>query len=123
MDSLMRLRSRPRFVKPGKKKRKGGPVKSLKRLKDLRNRVSHPFYSSEAWLRLRYRVLVKNGRKCQACGVDGLETRFHVDHIKPRSRFPALALEEANLQVLCEACNLGKGAWDMTDWRPKASGP
>lgn len=24
----------------------------------------------------------------------------------------------SNLQVLCADCNLGKGAWDATDWRP-----
>jgi 5-methylcytosine-specific restriction endonuclease McrA len=43
---------------------------------------------------------------------------MHVDHIKPRSKYPHLALRESNLQVLCEACNLGKGNWDETDWRP-----
>lgn len=44
---------------------------------------------------------------------------IHVDHIKPRSIFPSLELDISNLQILCEACNLGKGAWDQTDWRPK----
>src|SRR5262249_39926358 len=40
------------------------------------------------------------------------------DHIKPRSKFPELELELGNLQVLCADCNLGKRAWDQTDWRP-----
>lgn len=43
---------------------------------------------------------------------------MHVDHIKPRSKYPALELVLSNLQVLCEDCNLGKLAHDETDWRP-----
>lgn len=93
-------------------------VRVLPKLANARNQYSsHPFYSSEFWLRLRYRVLVKRGRRCEACGAVGLNYTFHVDHIKPRSQFPELQLLESNLQVLCEACNLGKGAWDQTDWR------
>ena len=42
---------------------------------------------------------------------------MHVDHIKPRKLYPALALDVNNLQILCEVCNHGKGNWDMTDWR------
>jgi 5-methylcytosine-specific restriction endonuclease McrA len=72
------------------------------------------FYNSDAWRTLRYRALKQHGGKCQCCGRKG---RLHVDHIKPRSRFPELELELTNLQVLCEDCNLGKGAWDQTDWR------
>lgn len=43
---------------------------------------------------------------------------MNVDHIRPRSRFPELALTESNLQVLCETCNHGKGNWSERDWRP-----
>lgn len=31
------------------------------------------------------------------------------DHIKPKSRFPALALDPKNIQVLCWPCNRAKG--------------
>lgn len=41
-----------------------------------------------------------------------------VDHIKPLSKFWHLRLERSNLQVLCDECNMGKGAWDETDHRP-----
>ena len=34
---------------------------------------------------------------------------IHVDHIKPRSKYPKLALDQSNLQPLCETCNLKKG--------------
>ena len=76
------------------------------------------FYSSPEWRRLRYRAIVLHGGKCQACGrsaKDGIV--IHVDHIKPIYRFPHLKLEITNLQILCEDCNMGKGAWDDTDWR------
>ncbi len=44
---------------------------------------------------------------------------MNVDLIKPRSKFPELALTLDNLQILCAACNHGKGNWDQTDWRPE----
>lgn len=42
---------------------------------------------------------------------------INVDHIKPRKKYPHLALEISNLQILCHDCNHGKGNWDETDWR------
>lgn len=76
------------------------------------------FYDSRPWQELRYKVLEKYGATCQCCGATRKNgVRIHVDHIKPRSRFPHLELDENNLQVLCEPCNLGKGAHSLTDWR------
>ncbi|MFS1702736.1 HNH endonuclease [Alteromonas sp. AMM-1] len=67
------------------------------------------FYQTRAWRALRLRVLSESGGSCSYCG-SGTEhgTVLHVDHIKPRSKYPHLALDIANLQVLCEDCNLGK---------------
>lgn len=76
------------------------------------------FLLSREWRNIRYDAFRKNGRKCQLCGESGKGARLHVDHIKPRSKYPHLALELSNLQVLCEACNVGKSNRDMTDWRP-----
>ena len=76
------------------------------------------FYTSRPWRALRYEALRVLGRKCQCCGATGKE--MHVDHIKPRSLFPALELELSNLQILCADCNLGKSNKDQTDWRPGA---
>ncbi len=59
----------------------------------------------------------KNAGGCQCCGAkasDGVQ--IHVDHIKPRSRYPELELCLDNLQVLCSDCNIGKGDWDNTSW-------
>lgn len=75
------------------------------------------FYASVPWLKARYQAIRMHGRRCQACG----ETngRLHVDHIKPRSKYPELELDINNLQVLCEACNLGKSNKFEDDWRSK----
>lgn len=75
------------------------------------------FLDSPEWLTLRYQILLKYGRKCMCCFTT--EGEMHVDHIKPRSKYPELALDPDNLQVLCKACNLGKLAWDETDFRSK----
>ncbi len=79
---------------------------------------SPEFLDSYEWRSLRMRVLVRLGARCQCCGhtaKDGV--KLHIDHIKPRRTHPELALDESNLQVLCEVCNHGKGNWDETDWR------
>lgn len=76
------------------------------------------FYESDGWRRLRYQALKMHGQKCMCCGKtpnDG--ATLHVDHIKPRSKYPDLELDINNLQILCSECNLGKGAWDDTDYR------
>ncbi len=76
------------------------------------------FYESREWFELRYAVLKQHGARCMICGrtrSDGVV--MHVDHIKPRSKFPELELEASNLQVLCRPCNLGKSNIDQTDWR------
>jgi len=86
--------------------------------KTLKRATDEGFYKSDQWRRLRYRVLLTASGACQACGArPSVGKALHVDHIMPVSRFPELALDERNLQVLCEDCNLGKGAHDMTDWR------
>ena len=80
------------------------------------------FFESREWRVLRYQVLVRAGGRCECCGQrSSPDVRLNVDHIKPRSRFPHLALKLDNLQCLCEACNVGKGAWDATDWRNRAA--
>lgn len=76
------------------------------------------FYKSDAWRAVRYEALKRCGAACQCCGAKAAKNSpLHVDHIKPRSKFPDLQLEVSNLQVLCEDCNMGKGARDQTDWR------
>lgn len=76
------------------------------------------FLRSMHWAKLRYEALKENNGRCNLCGRsqhDGIV--LHVDHIKPRQKFPQLALSLSNLQVLCDQCNFGKLALDDTDWR------
>lgn len=58
---------------------------------------------------VRYAVIRRDLHRCRACGFavqDGAQ--LHVDHIKPVSKGGKTTME--NLQTLCSACNLGKGA-------------
>lgn len=82
--------------------------KSLDKMQaKAQGRFGDSFYTSRAWLSLRYKVIMKYGRMCAICKAMNVE--IHVDHIKPRSKFPHLELDINNLQVLCKDCNLGKG--------------
>lgn len=82
------------------------------------------FYASREWREIRYQRFKISGRKCVICqrgDRDGIV--LHVDHIKPRSKYPELELDLDNTQVLCEDCNLGKSNKDETDWRETTSSP
>jgi 5-methylcytosine-specific restriction endonuclease McrA len=78
---------------------------------------SEDWYLSDAWKKLRYQAIVKYGNRCKCCGrgpKDGVS--IHVDHIRPKSLWPSLALNIDNLQILCSDCNLGKGNKDRINW-------
>ncbi len=81
--------------------------------------TSKAFLRSYEWRALRMKVLDKYGARCMCCGATPEHgVKMHVDHIKPRRKYPELALSFDNLQVLCEECNHGKGNWNERDWRP-----
>ena len=73
------------------------------------------FYRSRKWRELRYDILRERGAVCELCG--SAEAPLHVDHIRPRSRYPHLALDPRNMQVLCADCNIGKGVRHEDDFR------
>lgn len=76
------------------------------------------FLSTYEWRKVRMEALKKYGPKCQCCGATpATGAVMNVDHIKPRKKWPSLALDVNNLQILCHDCNHGKGNWDDTDWR------
>ena len=79
---------------------------------------SKAFLFSPEWKKLRYEVIAIFGRRCMCCGSG---ERICVDHIKPRKRYPHLALDINNLQILCGDCNEGKGNWDETDFRTRSA--
>lgn len=79
---------------------------------------SNSFYQTKEWRKLRYQAFKEYGNNCAVCGrspKDGLV--MHVDHIKPRSLYPHLALEITNLQIMCEECNVSKSNKDNIKWR------
>jgi hypothetical protein len=81
--------------------------------RERQNRIDEAtaFYSSPEWQLLREQVIKEQGRLCQECNrriKDDYD--LTVDHIKPRSKCPELALDKSNLQILCRKCNSAKGA-------------
>jgi hypothetical protein len=58
----------------------------------------------------RYEILMRDGFRCRSCGVSASEpgVKLHVDHIHPVKH--GGTNDPDNLQALCQACNLGKGA-------------
>lgn len=104
-----------------KKQRKQSELSALKaevaRLRQQTNNerpayrkgMGSEFYQTREWRELRWEVLIASDGKCKVCNRGKLDgVIIHVDHIKPRSKYPALELVFTNLQVLCEDCNIGK---------------
>lgn len=94
------------------KDRGGYPLKN-KPVKKTTPKIA--FYDSPQWQALRYKVLRAHGRVCALCR--NTQGEMHVDHIKPRSKYPHLELVESNLQILCKDCNMGKSNKYEDDWR------
>lgn len=99
-------------------------ARKRKRIREREIAKRNDFYKTWEWRTLRMEVLKKYGPVCQCCGatrgdvdISGNPVRIVVDHIKPLSRNWELRLDFNNLQILCDECNMGKGAWDETDWR------
>lgn len=62
--------------------------------------------------KLRLREQQQGYCACNSCNANhplGIEY-LEIDHIKPLSKFPELALEPKNLQLLCAPCNKRKSA-------------
>lgn len=106
-------------MKQDKKRQITGTKKKKRKKRKFKPNLSKSFYKSREWLELRYRVLRTYKAKCMCCGRGPREhgITIHVDHIKPRSKFPKLELNFSNMQLLCADCNMGKSNIDNTDWR------
>lgn len=61
-----------------------------------------PFYLSSTWRALRIVILKRDGYRCVICKADvSAKGAARIDHIKPRSTHPELAMEQSNLRTLC----------------------
>ncbi len=96
---------------------------SFAKTKTINQRID--FYRSREWRELRYKVLIMHGRRCMCCGATPEKNNIviHIDHIKPRSKYPELELDINNMQILCEDCNLGKSNISEEDFRPPEEPP
>lgn len=123
-DRLIALRSIPVEANFDKRERLLAALKWGRATGFHRNRsnpkkpIGDAFYDSWEWKRLRYEVLRERGPICECCGTTAAHgVRIVVDHIQPVRRYPERRLDKANLQILCDDCNMGKGSRDETDWR------
>jgi 5-methylcytosine-specific restriction endonuclease McrA len=53
-------------------------------------------------------------KECLKCGY---RKRLQIDHIRPISKFPHLALDINNMQPLCKKCNFEKSNKEIVDYR------
>jgi 5-methylcytosine-specific restriction protein A len=64
------------------------------------------FYDKQIWRRLRRRILERDRYRCVRCkAYVGGKGDARVDHIKPISVAPHLALDPSNLRTLCATCD------------------
>jgi len=84
--------------------------------------MTDPFYTSHQWHKLRSKVKAKwkaNHMPCGYCGKPlDWQAKPIVDHIKPRSTHPQLALDETNLMVVHHRCNTRKYHFQENAKRP-----
>ncbi|SKA71240.1 HNH endonuclease [Paucidesulfovibrio gracilis DSM 16080] len=86
-------------------------VKVAKDEKPTIKRTKTQAESSDIQFDFRYDILKRDNFKCVICGrspATDFNCKLHIDYIKPWSK-GGLTVPE-NLQTLCDACNLGKGA-------------
>lgn len=74
--------------------------------KYIRNKDSKKFYNSATWRRARVKILSRDNHLCQEClRHDILTPANAVHHIKELENYPDLALDEENLESICNACH------------------
>lgn len=62
----------------------------------------------QQWKQVQYE---KQNHKCAQCDfIAPTPKHLEIDHIKPISRYPQLAINTKNLQLLCRPCNQSKAA-------------
>jgi hypothetical protein len=118
-----------RETKPSKKIKKQHSLKTTESKSDVifkpiydpvyTREKAKEFYTSPEWRTLRVLIIEEQKGECQMCGRSHKRhgVTIHVDHIVPISIDWSRRLDKANLQLLCEDCNLGKSNRFTTDWR------
>jgi len=103
IDAIMAKPRKERMAKISER------IRELAELRKERIEQQEQFYSSPEWVMLRSQVIKEEENICASCGKRiRKQDDITVDHIKPRSKYPELALDRQNLQVLCRKCNSSK---------------
>lgn len=100
------------LAKPRKEKAERIKLKIIELAEDRKRKIeeAEQFYSSPEWEMIRRQVIKQKGKVCAEWSQRiRKNSDITVDHIKPRSKYPELALELENLRVLCRSCNSQKG--------------
>lgn len=71
--------------------------------------------SAEEWLKLRKKVIDRDGRVCVYCDLPAKP--LHIDHVIPVSDGGLSIMD--NLVVACGECNLKKHAKSPSEWKPE----
>lgn len=78
-----------------------------------RNKERTAFYKTGAWEKKRLSILKRDYGLCQVHKKQGAaQTGNIIDHIIPLEVRPDLALEDSNLQCICQSCHNVKTAED-----------
>ena len=85
--------------------------KIVRHLQTVSDEEIKAFYKTEEWKQLRNKVRRTLTPFCPVCGT---EEKLIVDHINPVRYFWEQRLDENNLQILCDDCNLEKSS--MVGW-------
>ena len=64
------------------------------------------------WKRQQYK---RQQGLCMNCQQPIALKGSHIDHIKPLSRYPSLAIAPDNLRILCADCNTSKGVQELQE--------
>jgi 5-methylcytosine-specific restriction enzyme A len=82
-----------------------------------RNKERTAFYKTGAWEKKRVHILKRDHGLCRVCRSRGKATAGNIiDHIIPLEVQPSLALEDSNLQTICQACHNAKTAEDRKEY-------
>ena len=74
----------------------------------------------------RLKILARDNYACQKCGIrgaKGIRPILEIHHIKPRSIYPELAMEENNVQTLCKECHKKTDSYLKNKFRMKKFDP
>ncbi|PGM93256.1 HNH endonuclease [Bacillus cereus] len=75
---------------------------------------------SKRWKEKRIIIIHRDGAVCQRCLIKYNiinSEKLEIHHIKPRSKYPELMFEDANLITLCKTCNLQIGIREELDFK------